>query len=291
VGHTLPIRRIEDRFEGAAGRRLFRRAWLPAEPLRVMLLVHGFGEHSGRYEEMAVWWAERGFAVHAYDHQGHGESPGPRGHADRFEDLLDDLEAFIAMVAASHVDLSRILVGHSMGGLLVTALACERAPAIDLLVTSGPALSISPDLSPLKMWLARMLGRIWPTLGMNAGLDASAISRDPDVVSRYLDDPLVHGRMTAGLGAGMLAAVRRSAASAASVRVPLLMLHGEADRLCLPSGSQAFYAGLPHDEVAGSRIHTYPNLMHEIFNEPEREQVWIDLLAWLDEQGSSRPAA
>lgn len=285
MGHSA-IRRIEDHFEGAGGRRLFRRSWLPSEPRSALLLVHGFGEHCGRYEEMATWLAERGFAVHAYDHQGHGRSPGPRGHAQRFDDLLDDLEAFVDLVDEAHPDLSRILLGHSMGGLIVTALACERAPAIDLLVTSGPLLERARDFGMPKVLLARLLGRLLPRFGMQAGLDENALSRDPQVVRRYVEDPLVHGRMSAGLAAGILAAIQRTALAAARVRVPMLLLHGEDDRLCPASGSIAFHAKLPHHEVAGSRLHTYPNLRHEIFNEPEREKVWLDLVAWLEERGS-----
>lgn len=283
------LRRTEGHLRGASGRRLFRRGWLPKEPRRVVVIVHGFGEHCGRYEDVAVWLAERGCAVHAYDHQGHGQSSGRRGHAERFEDLLDDLEGFLDVLAEEHPELPRVLIGHSMGGLVACALASTRDPDIDLLITSGAALAISPDLSRLKIMLARLLGRLWPSLAMDAGLDVRGLSRDPEVIERYTADPLVHGRMSAGLAAGMLAATRRTAAEAGNVRVPALILHGGTDRLCLPAGSEAFYAGLPKDDVAGSELRTYPELMHEIFNEPERETVLHDLMDWIEarEAGSA----
>jgi alpha-beta hydrolase superfamily lysophospholipase len=250
--------------------------------------VHGFGEHCGRYEEMAAWLARRGCAVHAYDQQGHGLSPGRRGHVQRFDDLLDDLGAFIEFVAVHHRGIPRVLVGHSMGGLVVSAMACERKPEIDLLITSGAALALPPDLSTTKRMLSRLLQRLLPRLTMDAGLDAQGLSRDPDVVRRYLDDPLVHARVTAGLGGAMLGAVQRTAASSARVRVPMLLLHGEDDSLCLPAGSIAFHSGLPRQDVAGSEIRTYPNLKHEIFNEPERESVFADLLGWIERRESDR---
>jgi alpha-beta hydrolase superfamily lysophospholipase len=285
----LMLRRTEGYLQGASGKRLFRRAWLPEAPSRVVVLVHGFGEHCGRYEEMAIWLAGRGCAVHAYDQQGHGRSSGARGHADRFEDLLDDLAAFLDDVAEQHPDKPRVLIGHSMGGLVVCALAATREPEIDWLVSSAAALAISPDQSRLKLALARIFGRIWPTLAMDAGLDVQGLSRDPRVIERYQADPLVHGTMSAALASGMLEATVRTMSAAGQVRVPALILHGAADPLCLPAGSEAFYAGLPRDEVAGSELRTYPELKHEIFNEPERETVYGDVIAWVEAREASRP--
>ena len=275
------IGRKESYFEAAGGRRLFLHSWLPDAPARVLILVHGFGEHGGRYLELAHWFAERAFAVYAYDQAGHGRSPGPRGHVDRFGDLLDDLETLIDLVSRTHPGLERVLLGHSMGGLVVAALVCEREPSVDLLITSGAALTLSPDLSSGKLLLARILSRLLPRLSMNAGLDSEGLSRDPEVVRRYLADPLVHGSMSAAAGAGMMHQIQALKGAAARVSSPALILHGEADPLCLASGSRNFYAGLPHETVAGSALRIYPNLRHEIFNEPEREEIYADVLDWV----------
>jgi len=276
------IRRIEGRFEPTRRRSLFSRAWVPHEVDRALVVVHGFGEHCGRYEETASWFARRGSAVHAYDQQGHGMTAGRRGHIDSFESVLDDLEAFIDQVRNQYPDdLPLVLVGHSWGGLVVTSFACEREPDIDLLVASAAALSLSPDLSRLKIAMAGVLKNLLPRFSMDAGLDVQGLSRDPDVVQRYVDDPLVHGRSSTTFAAESIEATRRTAASASSVLVPMLMLHGVDDPLCLCSGSRAFYEQLPHDEVPGSELRTYPGLLHEIFNEPEREEVYADLLAWI----------
>ena len=264
------------------GLRLFRRAWLPERPTRALLLVHGYAEHSGRYEEMGAWFAARGAAVHAYDHRGHGRSGGPRCHVARFEEFLDDLAAVLASVRAQHPDLPLTLVGHSMGALITLAFLAERQPPIASAVTSGAALSLGA-ISPVRVALARALRRVLPRLSLGSGLDPQGLSRDPEVVRRYLEDPLVHRTMTASLGAELLAAASRTAARAGQVGVPLLMLHGAADPLCAAEGTRSFHAGLGS---AGRALRIYPELRHEIFNEPERETVWQDVLTWLEERST-----
>ena len=275
------LRRAEDYFETARGSSLFFRSWQPSLPERVIVLVHGFGEHSGRYEEFASWFCRRGFAVYAHDQQGHGHSPGKRGHVDQFDDFLDDVERLIEVAALEHPNLPRVLIGHSMGGLIVTSLACRRRPSVNFVVASSPALSLAPDISPVKLRMARLLRRIVPRLAMSAGLDASGLSSDANVVRDYLADPLVHGQVTMAMGAGMSDTILRTEGTAGDVEVPMLLLHGESDRLCRVEGSRAFYAGMPQAEQMGSAIRTYPDMLHEIFNEPDREKIFADLLDWL----------
>lgn len=248
-----------------------------------MLFLHGFGEHSGRYESVARWFAERGRRVHAYDQLGHGLSSGQRGHVTRFDDYLDDLEFMLERVASEPNRRLPILVGHSLGGLIAATLACERTPKISQLVLSGPALELGPDISRLRMAAARILRRVVPRFAMEAGLDPNALSRDPEVVRGYRVDPMVHGRMSAALAAGMLERVVTTAASASQVQVPVLLLHGEEDELCPVASSRAFFKCLDPRVAVRSEIKTYPGLRHEIFNEPEREQVYKDLFDWVKE--------
>jgi alpha-beta hydrolase superfamily lysophospholipase len=240
--------------------------------------VHGYAEHSGRYEEMAVWFGARQHVVHAYDQRGHGRSGGPRCHVGRFEEFLDDLGAMLAAVRSEHPDLPLTLVGHSMGGLITLAFLTERKPAVASAVTSGAALSIGA-VSPLRVALARGLRRLLPRFVLGSGLDPQGLSRDPEVVRRYLEDPLVSRSMTASLGAELLAAAPRTTARAGLVDVPLLLLHGAEDPLCAAEGSRAFHAGV---RSPGSALRVYPELRHEIFNEPERESVWQDIASWLE---------
>ena len=244
-----------------------------------MLLVHGYAEHSGRYEEMAGWLAQRGCAVHAYDQRGHGRSQGVRCHVDRFEEFLDDLGVVLEAVRSDRPELPIHLIGHSMGGLVTLAFLATRKPRIASAVTSGAALSLG-SVSPLRVALARAARRLLPRLALGSGLDPEGLSRDPEVVRRYLADPLIVRTMTTSLGAELLAAAPRTAALAGEVSSPLLMLHGEEDPLCSAEGSRAFHAGL---RAPGGRLRVYPRLRHEIFNEPERESVWQDVWSWIAE--------
>jgi alpha-beta hydrolase superfamily lysophospholipase len=253
-----------------------------------MVLVHGYAEHSGRYDEMAMHFAERGFAVHAYDQAGHGRTRGPRGHVDRYDRLLDDLARFVEIVRREHPGLPLVVVGHSMGGLVTTATAVHRRPAVDRLVLSGPALQVGSGGAAdwglrIRGLIARLLAPLGPRAGFTLGLDPAGLSRDPEVVRRYLEDPLVKDRMSARFASGMLATVQAIGRQAERVEVPTLLLHGAEDPLCPAEGSEAFHAGLAPEVAAASALKIYPGLRHEIFQEPERHAVWQDMLDWLDE--------
>jgi alpha-beta hydrolase superfamily lysophospholipase len=241
--------------------------------------VHGYAEHSGRYEGLGAWFAERGFAVHAYDHRGHGRSGGRRCHVAAFREYLDDLDGFLQIVRREHTGIPITLVGHSMGGLVAVAYLVDRRPPIHSAVTSGAGLALGPGVSWLRVTTARVLRHLLPRLSLGSGLDPNGLSRDPAVVSGYLEDPLVVRRMTTSLAAELLGAVPATAERAAEVGVPLLMLHGEDDPLCPADGSRAFFDGVA---VVGSDLRIYPKLRHEIFNEPEREQVYLDVFDWLE---------
>jgi len=279
------IRRIESHFDGAGGRRLFGRSWLPERPRRSLLLVHGYGEHSGRYEHVAAWFAQRGSAVHAYDHQGHGLSAGPRCHVRHFDDFLDDLDVAVDRAWQGGGELPRFVVGHSLGGLIVSTWARERQPKLSGLVVSAPALS-SPDVSRSRLATLRVMRRVLPTLSVQSRLEAEALSRDPTVVASYLSDPLVNLETTLSLAAEVFAAMRRTAPGGAGVTLPTLMLQGAEDRLCDPAASERFARA-----VADCRYRCYPGLRHEIFNEPEQEQVFEDVQRWmLEQEGAQAPA-
>jgi acylglycerol lipase len=272
------VRRAESRFEGARGQSLFRRSWLPPQPEQVLVVAHGFAEHSGRYDALAAWFAARGVAVHALDQEGHGRSVGPRGHIASFDDLLDDLEAFLRLVQREHPDATPILLGHSMGGLLVATLLCERRPAISAAVTSSAALALPTGFSRMRRTGVRLLRRVMPRLSLASGLDPNGLSRDPEVVRRYVEDPLVFRRMTASFAAELLDAMERTAQSPQEVALPMLVMHGEDDPICSAAGSRAFFQRV---RGTGSVLRTYPKLRHEIFNEPEQEDVFQDTLEWL----------
>jgi len=170
------------------------------------------------------------------------------------------------------------LVGHSMGGLITAAYLVDRRPAISSAVTSGAGLALGQGIPRLRVAAAGLLRRLLPRFSMGSGLDPNGLSRDPEVVKGYLEDPLVFRSMTTSLAAELLSAAPRTAARAAEVTVPLLMLHGEDDPLCPADGSRAFFEGV---KITGSDLRIYPKLRHEIFNEPEHERVYMDILDWL----------
>ena len=243
-----------------------------------MVVAHGFAEHSGRYDNLGAWFAARGVAVHALDHQGHGRSAGPRGHIASFADMLDDLEVFLGLVQREHPDDSLVLLGHSMGGLLVATLVCERRPAVSAAITSSAALALSAGFSRVRLTGVRLLRRLLPRISLASGLDPNGLSRDPEVVRRYVEDPLVFRRMTASFATELIGAIERMAGTPREVALPMLVMHGEEDPICPSEGSRAFFERV---RGKGSALRIYPKLRHEIFNEPEQEDVFQDTLEWL----------
>lgn len=277
------IRRRESQVVLSDHGERYHRVWLPEAPSRVMIVVHGYGEHAGRYDEMAMHFASHGFAVHAFDQAGHGRTRGPRGHVDRFDRLPEEVAHFVERVGVDHPGLPITLVGHSMGGLVVAAAAAFHQPAVDRFVLSGPLLELGGAgvRQNLSLMAARALSVLAPKLGLSAGLDPIGLSRDPEVVRRYQEDPFVKDRMTARFAAGMNAMMQRVSGAAGRVERPMLILHGAEDPMCSPMGSRSFYQGLAGTIADESDLKLYPELLHEIFNEPERQQVWSDMLDWL----------
>lgn len=251
-----------------------------------IVLVHGLGEHLGRYAWLTERLVRAGWYVAGFDQRGHGRSSGARGGIPRETALLGDLAAVLDDLPARGAPRPLIVLGHSMGGVVAARFAAEALAAdaaawsrpIDGLVLSSPALAA--DLSGWQRTLMA-LGRLAPDRAAGNGLEAAAISRDPDVVRAYRDDPLVHDRITPRLAAFILSAGEAVRARAAAWQLPTLLLWAGADRCVAPRGSAAFAAAAPPTVV---RAKAYAGLCHEIFNEPEKLQVLDELLGWLDER-------
>jgi len=267
------MRHEHGRLGAADGTRLFWQAWHPEEATSpTVVIVHGAGEHGGRYAWVAEQLTERGHRVYACDHRGHGRSDGARAAIGSMATLVADLRRFVALL-----DGRPFLVGHSLGGAVALNYAIEHGDTIEGLVLSGPAVATEAVPAPLKAIVAA-LSKVAPRLPAFQ-IDAELISRDPDVVSDYRTDPLNWtGMLPARTLGEMLRNMDTIADRVPELETPLLVLHGARDELCPPTGSEMVHAR------AGSRDKTlkiYPGLFHEIFNEPEREQVVHDLAAWL----------
>jgi len=268
-------------FTGSGGRRIHCHYWDTGLPRRALLLVaHGAGEHGGRYRELAAHFTGHGYTVAAMDHNGHGRSEGIPGYVGSFADYVDDLGSFHRQAVERCPDTPVVLLGHSLGGLIVGHYLLRPAvTGIACAALSGPLVAIEPDPGAVQRAAVRILGSLLPRLGV-LKLSPEGISRDPQVVADYTADPLVfHGNLSARMLREMFAAMDDLRAGAARIDLPLLLLHGERDRMTSPQGTRAL-----HDAVRSNdkTLTIYPGLYHEIFNEPEREQVLEDLRAWCD---------
>ncbi|MEM9655641.1 MAG: lysophospholipase [Actinomycetota bacterium] len=256
----------------ATGEAQLRRRWAVDDPRAAILVVHGIGEHSGRYAHVAQFFAQRGFDVEAFDNRGFGESGGARGHIDSYSVFLDDIAE--RLDARRTLGVPTVLFGHSLGGLMSAAYLVDDRPQPDLAVLSSPALS-----SEMPLWQklgAPVLGRITPKLFVPSEIDGDLLSRDVEVQEAYRDDPLRVAGATAGLGFQTLQTMKATAASLDRLTVPTYVFHGEEDRLVPIAASQ------PFDGLAGVTYRSWPGLRHECLNEPEQDQVMDEIAQWLD---------
>ena len=266
-------------FSGAAGHEIYWQAWVPEQPKAVVVLAHGLHEHSGRYADVAERLTGAGYAVYTVDHEGHGRSGGTKGNVGSMAGVLEDFDRVRRTAQEKHADLPLVVLGHSMGGLIaLDYLVGKGQDGVRALALSGAAVDTSAA-GGIQLKVAPVLGRIAPNLGVLM-LGSTNVSRDPVVVKDYEDDPLNHnGKVRARTGAEMLLAVQRVVAGMPTITVPVIVMHGGDDKLVPVAGSR-----LIHDTIGSedNTLKVYDGLYHEIFNEPEREQVLDDLVAWLD---------
>lgn len=271
------------------GLKLFWREWLPDDPQAVMLLVHGLGEHSGRYLHVASYFAERGFVVLGFDYRGHGRSQGARVHVERFDEFVEDLALLRAKAGAEHPSLPLLLVGHSQGGLIVLRSVLASPAAVAGAIVSSPLLGVHPSSrpGPLLGAAAWALSLLAPRLRLANSVNPELVSRDPAVVEAYRRDPLVSRRVSSRWFTSMLAAVEDTFRTASSLRVPLLLMSSESDRLVDPEAAVRWAKGAPAGLVEYVR---WAGLYHEMFNEPEQEAVFRRMQSWWQTR-SAGPAA
>ncbi|WP_420845735.1 lysophospholipase [Mycobacterium timonense] len=259
--------------------RIVYDVWMPeVAPRAVLVLSHGFGEHARRYDHVARRFGAAGLVTYALDHRGHGRSGGKRVLVRDIHEYTTDFDTLVGIATREHHGLKCIVVGHSMGGGIVFAYGVERPDNYDLMVLSGPAVAAQDQVSPLLALAAKVLGGIVPGLPAQE-LDADAVSRDPEVVAAYRSDPLVyHGKVPAGVGRALLQVGETMPERAPALTAPLLVVHGSDDRLIPVAGSRRLVECVGSADV---ELKVYPGLYHEVFNEPEREQVLDDVVGWI----------
>ena len=266
-------------FQSGSGANIFYRCWATAEPRAVLLLAHGLAEHSGRYGDFASYLADAGIATYALDFPGHGRSDGKRGHIRDFQEYAEALGALLSLAREAHPDIPFVLFGHSMGGLIAADFLLQHQSEFVAAVLTGAAIQSPQQPSSIVLFINRVIASVMPRLGV-LRLDASGISRDPQVISDYENDPLVYrGKATAGLVTAVFSAMKRVVENATSIRLPMLIMHGSVDSLTAVEGSE-----LLHDSISSEdkKIVIYDGLYHEILNEPERKNVMEDILRWLE---------
>ena len=273
------MKHTEDTFKGDKGLNLFYQCWLPdKKPKAVLLVVPGAAEHGGRYTNLVNYFVPKDYAVCALDTQGHGKSEGVRCYVDKFSDYIDDIKIFFDIIHQKYADRKVFLVGHSMGATIAVAYVVQHQRDLAGLIISGMFLKPGSSISPVLKPVAPLISFLFPKMGVTV-LDATAISQDKAVVDAYVNDPLVHrGKITARLGVELIKTVDRLPSQMPAINLPILIMHGTADRLCKPEGSQMLYG------LVGSRDKTlklYEGFHHEIFNEPGHLQVMADVEAWL----------
>ncbi|MCX5852726.1 MAG: lysophospholipase [Deltaproteobacteria bacterium] len=267
-------------FDGHDGFRLFERSWLPeGEPKAAVIIIHGYAEHSERYTHVAEYLTRSQYAVYAFDLRMHGRSGGVKAYVKAFEDYLADMDIFIKKVRESIGKKPLFVLGHSMGGTIAVLYVIQRKTDIRGLILTGPALKLGEDIPPILIKLSGFIGAILPHLP-TMKLDCSAISRDPEVIRKYDTDQLVYrGGTPARTGAEIVKAIGIIQERMAEITLPILIMHGTGDRLANVDGSKELYKRARSKDKA---LKLYEGFYHEILNEPEKEQVLRDIVAWLD---------
>lgn len=272
--------RTERTFDGVGGVPIVYDVWTPDVPPRaVVILAHGFGEHARRYDHVTQRLGRAGLVTYALDHRGHGRSGGKRVMVRDVSEFTGDFDTLAGIATRENPGLTRIVLGHSMGGAIVFAYGVERPDNYDLMVLSAPAVAAQDMVPRVVALAAKVLGVVAPGLPVET-LDFNAISRDPEVVNAYNTDPLVyHGKVPAGLGRALLQVGETMPQRAPALTTPLLVVHGTGDSLVPIEGSRRLVECVGSADV---ELKEYAGLFHEVFNEPEQNQVLDDVVSWLN---------
>jgi alpha-beta hydrolase superfamily lysophospholipase len=272
---------FETKWKSSDGLDIFAQGWNPdTSPTRaVVCLVHGIGEHTLRYLNVAEAFTKEGYVLFGADLRGHGRSGGPRGHFPSIEVVLQDIDLLIEHAHELHPDLPLILYGHSLGGILVLHYGLKRKPDVKGVIATSSPLHTALEEQQVKVMAAKILGSLLPTFTIPSGLDVNALSHDREVVKLYNDDPLVHNKMSMGFGKIMLSVSHWTLNHASEFSLPLLLLHGKSDSISYPSSSIEFAAPLKEK----SKLVLWDDGYHELHNETFKEEVFKTMTFWIEQ--------
>jgi len=263
------------------GKKIYAQGWNPPQTKGVVCIIHGYNEHSGRYERAALSLCNAGYAVLAFDELGHGKTEGKRGHTPSYEAFLDSVKIILDEAETRFPGVRKFLWGHSMGGAIAINYLLRRHPNISGAIATDPLFRLAFAPSPVKVFLAWIMVHIYPAFTENANLDSDALSRDKEEVRKYNTDPLVHGKITAGLFFGIHKAGLWALENAKELQIPLLLMHGTADRLTSVEATKEFAKDAPQNLIT---LKLWDGFYHELHNEPEpyRTEVMAYMVNWLN---------
>jgi alpha-beta hydrolase superfamily lysophospholipase len=269
----------EWKWKSRDGLELSALGWKPENPKAVVVLIHGHGEHIRRYQHVADAFTQAGYALQAFDLRGHGQSEGQRGHTPGYDSLMADIADFIGDAQKRYPGLPVFLYGHSMGGNQVINYALRSPAELKGVIATGPWLKLAFDPPWVQVTMAKLLNNIAPSISLASGLSQSALSRDLDVVKKYASDPLVHDKISVRLYTAMYGNGFWALENAAQLKLPMLLMHGSADKLTSALASKEFA------RKAGKQVtlRIWEGFFHEIHNEPEKVEVIQTMVDWLNQ--------
>ena len=274
---TMTERNREGTFQSSDGLELYYQSWQKDTARAVLVIVHGHGGHSGIFSRIIAEVSDRNYAVYSFDLRGHGRSPGQRGYINSWKEYRADLSAFLNLVTTQQPDLPLFLLGQSMGGIIALDYVLNQPIPLQGLILMSPALGLG--ISPLKLLVGRILSRVLPHFALNTSRDFTSGSRDPETVAISASDRLRHKQGTARLATELLQTIDWVNARAKELQVPLLILHGGADRITPLRSSQTFFADVTQTDKT---MYEYPDSYHELQNDLNYQEVLADLNDWIE---------
>lgn len=260
------------------GINIFAKDWSIEQPKAVIALVHGMGEHCLRYDHVASFFNEQGYAMVGYDRRGHGQSGGKKGHAPNIGVLLDEIDDLLKQCKQRYANLPILFYGHSMGGCLVVLHAIKRHPKVNAIFCSSPWIQLGTPPNGATKLVASLINRFAPSVTLSNGLNVKHISKDPKEVKRYADDPLVHNKISIALALGMMDASNEVNTLSGDFKYPLYILHGADDQITAPTASEALAKRL----IGDVQMEILPDRYHEMHNDFHKEVVFEKVLHWMN---------